>query len=278
MRIWVTRTAPENGATARRLQALGHDVVSVPVLDVRAVDSEPLRAMPDAIVFTSGNGVRHHPLRPEMLDIPVFTVGDRTAEAASEAGYRNIRSADGNIADLQRLILSELPPCRLVHFGGRDTAGDLKGFLGLFGYRVDRRIVYAAHAVAIRWLLEVRTALPTIDGIVVHSPRAGERVARLLSGTGWTGKIWCISEACALRLSGVPGVQIRFAARPDEAALIELVRRNEVIRMPARVSMRVAAEGGRRPIRLNRRPPANDNGGPSSGGGGSGGDDRPPAA
>lgn len=278
MRIWVTRTAPENSATAERLQALGHDVVSVPVLDVRAVESEPLCATPDAIVFTSGNGVRHHPIRPEMLDIPVFTVGGRTAEAASEAGYRNVRSAEGNIADLQKLILGELPPCRLVHFGARDAAGELKGFLGLFGYRVDRRIVYAAHAVAIRWLLEVRTALPTIDGIVVHSPRAGERVARLLSGTGWTGKIWCISEACALRLAGVPGVQIRFAARPDERALIELVRRNEVIHMAARVSMRVAAAGGRRPIRLNRRPPANDNGGPSSGGGGSGGDDRPPAA
>lgn len=282
MRIWVTRTAPGNQITATRLQKLGHEVVNVPVLDVRSIETEPLHTLPDAIVFTSGNGVRHHPLTPELLDVPVFTVGSATGEIAAQAGYRDIRSAQGDIVDLQRLILDQLPPpSRLVHFGGRDVAGDMTRFMRRFGYLVDRRIVYAAEAVAVRWLLEVRSDLSSIDGIVVHSPRAAQRVARLLSGTRWQGKVWCISQACALKLTGIPGLSLHYAACPSDAALVEMVRQDGVIWMPARASMRVVAAGTGRPSHLGALQPVNDNEAPCSGYPGKDDDygkDPPPAA
>lgn len=260
MRIWVTRTEPDNSGTAERLKALGHEVVSVPVLGVRAFSTEPPELLPDAIVFTSVNGVRHHPNRAHLASLPVFTVGHATARAARAAGYIDVRSASGDVRDLQRLILKDLaPPARLVHFGAREVAGDLKGFLRRFGYLVERRIVYTAQAVAIRWLLEVRTGLSSIDGILVHSPRAAERVARVLAGTSWRGKIWCLSEACALRLTDVPGVQLHFTSRPDEAALIEMVRQANVIRMPCPASLRVVSAGTGRALHSDPWQPANDN-------------------
>ncbi|RYZ15349.1 MAG: uroporphyrinogen-III synthase, partial [Myxococcaceae bacterium] len=145
MRIWVTRTAPENASTAASLEDLGHAVLNAPVLEVRALESDPLRDAPDAIVFTSSNGVRHHPVCSSLFHIPVFAVGTRTAEAARAAGYVDVRCADGDIVDVQRKVLAELPPpARLVHFGAREVAGDLKGFLRRFGYLVERRAVYAA--------------------------------------------------------------------------------------------------------------------------------------
>lgn len=260
MRIWVTRTEPDNEGTAARLKALGHEVVSVPVLGVRAFSAEPPELVPDAIVFTSVNGVRHHPKRARLTSLPVFAVGHATARAARTAGYVDVRSAGGDVRDLQRLILNDLaPPARIVHFGAREAAGDLKGFLRRFGYLVERRIVYTAHAVAIRWLLEVRTGLPSIDGILIHSPRAAERVARVLAGTSWQGKIWCLSEACALRLTDVPGIQLHFTSRPDEAALIEMVRQDKVIRMPCPASLRVMSAETGRAFRFGPWRPANDN-------------------
>ena len=280
MRIWVTRTTPGNAGTAATLEYLGHTVLNAPVLEVRALESDPLRDAPDAIVFTSSNGVRHHPPCPELFHIPVFAVGDRTAQAALAAGYADVRSADGDIVDLQRVILSQLPPpARLVHFGACEVAGDLKGFLRRFGYLVERRAVYASQPVAVRWLLDIRKELPSIDGILVHSPRAAERVARVLARTGWCGRVWCISEACALNLAGVAGIEMHFASRPTEAALIEMVRQNGVVRMPARAAMRAVAARAGRSIHLAVAVPANDNGDSSDWNAGGGpGDDPPPAA
>lgn len=260
MRIWVTRTEPDNRSTAARLQALGHDVVSVPVLGVRPFSTEQPDLLPDAIVFTSMNGVRHHAARAQYKALPVFVVGDATAGAARDAGYSDVRSAGGDVRDLQRLILNDLaPPARIVHFGARETAGDLKGFLRRFGYLVERRIVYTAQAVAIRWLLQVRTELPSIDGILVHSPRAAERVARVLAGTSWRGNVWCLSEACALRLTDLPGIRLHFSSRPNEAALIEMVRQDRVIRMPCRASLRAVSAATRRTFASAPWQPANDN-------------------
>lgn len=281
MRIWVTRTAPENRATAARLEHLGHEAVCVPVLDVRAIEAEPLVAAPHAIVFTSANGVRHHPVDAQMLGVPVFAVGDRTAAEAATAGYVDVRSADGDVFALHRLIRDQLPPpSRLVHFGGREVAGDLRMMLRRFGYLVDRRVVYAAHAVAIRWLLKVRNELPSIDGIVVHSPRAAERVARVLAGTKWKGTVWCISEACARKLAGVPRVRTRHAARPTEAALMELVRSSRVVRLPTRTFLRAVPAAPSAPPLSDLKRPANDNEAHPDGGGDGWGpaDDPPPAA
>lgn len=260
MRIWLTRTEPDNRTTAVRLADLGHEVLLEPVTRVRAVASELPSRLPDAIVFTSRHGVRHHPRDPELLAAPVFAVGDRTAESARAAGYVDVRSADGDVGDLQQLIAAHLTmPSRILHVAGRDVAGDLTGFLRTFGHLVERLVVYVAQPVALRWLVRIRRRLDSIDGIMVHSPREAERVARLLRGTTWRGTVWCISEACARRLGGLPLARIICASRPNDAAMIELVRRHAILRLPSRHSLRSPAAYTRNGPRPDARPHENDN-------------------
>ena len=234
MRIWVTRTAPDNSRTVQNLVALGHDVLVAPVLDIQPIDIGTEAERPAAYVFTSRNGVRHHPVLADRLDVPVFTVGDKTADAASSLGYQNVWSANGDVVALQRLILDVLPPSRIVHFCGRHSAGDLKGYLGRFGYRVERRPIYAAQPVPLRWMLDVRRSLPALDGIVVHSPRGAQRVARLLRGTDWSGQIWCISKACTFPLDHRYTVEISYAQAPVEAAIMDLIVAGQFRRRAAR--------------------------------------------
>ena len=223
MRIWVTRTLPDNSVTAANLTALGHEPVVVPVLAVRPliVDLEEQRSA--AVIFTSSNGVRHHPKSADRFDLPVFAVGDTTANAASDLGYRNVWSANGDVTALQRLILDTLPPSPMIHFSGRHSAGDLKAYLEPFGYQIRRQQVYEAQAVPLRWLLDVRQMLPTIDGIVVHSPRGAQRVARLLRGLDWSGQIWCISSACTRPFIGRRALEVSYARHPVEAAVMDLI-------------------------------------------------------
>lgn len=223
MRIWVTRTSPDNCVTAANLTALGHEPVVVPVLVVRPLMVDSWEQHPAAIIFTSSNGVRHHPISPERFDLPVFAVGDTTANAASDLGYRNVWSANGDVTALQRLILDTLPASPLIHFSGRHSAGDLKAYLEPFGYQIRRQQVYEAQTVPLRWLLDVRQMLPTIDGIVVHSPRGAQRVARLLRGLDWSGQIWCISSACTRHFIGRSALEVSYARHPVEAAVMDLI-------------------------------------------------------
>lgn len=254
MRIWVTRTSPDNCVTAANLKALGHEPVVAPVLAIRPLIVNPCEQRPTAIIFTSSNGVRHHPKSPDCFDLPVFAVGDTTANAASDLGYRNVWSANGDVTALQRLILDTLPPGHMIHFSGKHAAGDLKGYLEPFGYQILRQQVYEAQTVPLRWLIGVRQMLPTIDGIVVHSPRGAQRVARLLRGLDWLGQVWCISSACTRPFIGRHGIEVSYARHPVEAAVMDLIVADQFQRQS--VVGRITTSGQRRRL---PRPYHNDN-------------------
>src|SRR5438477_11117490 len=90
------------------LRARGCEVLVAPLLQVELLADAALGAGPwGALVMTSSNAahaVARHPRRAELTPLPVFAVGRRTAEAARAVGFDDVRSADGDVADLVRLI------------------------------------------------------------------------------------------------------------------------------------------------------------------------------
>ena len=225
MRLWVTRTAPANLVTASRLRAMGHKVVALPVLEVHAVADAPPPAKPDAIVFTSMHGVRHHRADAAWRDVPVYAVGDSTGGAARQAGYRRVSSAGGDVRDLEALILREMvEPARILHFSPSEPAGALCERLRSHGHAAERHVVYETHAAGDGLLAAAMASLGRLDAILVHSPKGARRVAELISGSGWAGTIFCISAACAFELRALPGIRVRIAGRPTEQSLLALVR------------------------------------------------------
>lgn len=140
----------------------------------------------------------------------MFTVGDATAEAARAAGFAAVRSAGGALADLARLLAAEAPGAVLAP-GAAEPSGDLPALLA---GRVKVRALPVYEAIA------TGAAAPAdFDAVLVHSPRAGRALAAL---GPWAGQAAvAISEAAAAPLADAPGLEIRVAARPDEAALFE---------------------------------------------------------
>ena len=223
--LWITRTSPDNEKTADALRRLGFNGLAVPVLQVEGLPAKALDEQPDAIVFTSVNGVRHHSICPALLDIPVFAVGDRTAQSAALAGYTQVVSADGDVSDLERLIVQSLrPDSRLLHLSAQRPAGDLTGNLRRKGYLAIRMAVYETRETAVTDLLACLPGLERIGGILIHSPRAGRVVRCCLnqSPRRFDGVVYCISDAAAAPLVGMEGIDIRVAARPDETSTLAL--------------------------------------------------------
>lgn len=224
---WITRTEPDNARTAERLLEMGCGVLTVPVLSTCALQWHWPAEMPEAVVFTSPNGVRYHQPRPELLDHPIFTVGDRTALAASSVGYRDVRSADGDVRNLEYLICSAMPPeGTILHLCARQPAGDLVGNLNRVGYDARRVAVYETRAVPVAELLEALPPLENIGGILVHSPRAGRNVREVIDGSPvcFTGTIYCISRAAAAPFRGLRDARIAVADRPNEDAMLHLIQ------------------------------------------------------
>src|SRR4051812_20956438 len=99
MRLLVTRPEPEGERTAAQLRARGCDVVVAPLLRLQSIAAEIDGSRWDGLALTSANAVRSlagHPRLPALLEVPVFAVGRRTAEAARAAGFAKVVSADGD--------------------------------------------------------------------------------------------------------------------------------------------------------------------------------------
>src|ERR1700722_5354367 len=88
MRVLVTRPAEDASRTAETLAKLGHAALIAPLLEIRFLDGPGISlAGVQAILATSGNGIRALARRSPRRDIPVFAVGTRTANVARAEGY-----------------------------------------------------------------------------------------------------------------------------------------------------------------------------------------------
>jgi uroporphyrinogen-III synthase len=170
-----------------------------------------------------------------LLALPVYAVGRRTAEAAGEAGFGTVVSADGDADSLVEAIRRHCRPgARILYPAGEHRARDLAGGLAAAGIAVTTAMVY--RTAAVQALPEdARTALVTgqIDG-VLHFSR---RTAAVYLATAAAGGIlaqalapvqFCLSPQVAEPLAAAGAPDIAVAARPREADLVDLVAARNV--------------------------------------------------
>ncbi|MBN8938240.1 MAG: uroporphyrinogen-III synthase [Rhizobiales bacterium] len=237
MRVLVTRPEPEASRTAEELARRGHDAVIAPLLLVDPLVVPASAAIPAgaiaALAVTSPRtaGLIAPENRTAWAHLPVFSVGDRTAAAMSGAGFRDVRSAAGDIRALGRLIVEAglAPGTCILSLGGEERAGDLAGLVAAAGLNVVEQALYRMTPV-------IALPAPLIDALAAtdplaalhYSPRSAATFAQLVATAGLgagAGHLThlCLSEAVAGPLRGSGHAAIRVAARPDEAALLALL-------------------------------------------------------
>jgi uroporphyrinogen-III synthase len=234
MRVWVTRAEPGARETAARLQGMGYEALVGPLLEARPLPEPPLElAAVGALVFTSANAVRMFSRATTSRNLPVYTVGDATAEAARDAGFGAIVSARGDVAALARFLINHraelagsiLHPCAL------EPAGDLVGSLTEAGISAQAVAIYETVAV-MDWPPDVRAALDQgeLAAVLIHSPKAGRVLSDLLGAEdpplGAQLRVFALSPACAAPLEGLNVAELTIADAPQEESLLQRLRRH----------------------------------------------------
>lgn len=223
-RIWVTRALPGAEATAQRLRALGADPIVAPVLAVRTLSARIDLTGVAALAFTSANAVRAFAAISEARGLAVFAVGAATAAEARAAGFGEVHCAEGDVAALGRFIAARADRLSgaVLHPGAAQPAGDLTGSLRNAG--VEARALAIYETVAADVPDAVLAGLAAIDGVLVHSPRAGWRLAEILADRPAPGLVaYCLSGEVAATVAGLDLASSVTAPLPSEDALLSLV-------------------------------------------------------
>lgn len=233
MRILLTRPEADAARTAAALRQRGHEPIMAPLLAIEITADADLGAGPwAAILVTSANAVRAiagHKRREELRRIPVFAVGAHSGEDMRAAGFAEVSSADGNVADLARLVAARMPPgSQLLYLAGEERSGDLAGVLRAEGFAVQTALVYRAVAADHLPRHAVAALAAGVDAVLHFSRRSAEayvnaaRNAGLLAAALQRPVQICLSARVAEPLRSAGAATIRIAARPDEAALLAL--------------------------------------------------------
>lgn len=241
MAVLVTRPHPDDEATAAILRGKGYEVLLAPMLRFEPVAfHDDMDALYGAVIVTSANALRG--IAPQLkghrlLELPLFAVGQQTADAARRAGFTHVISAGGDAASLRDLVLARVrakelkKASTLLYLAGADLARDLAGELGESGLRVMTQTTYRMVPVG-SLPREVRDAFATnrIEAVLHYSRRS----ARAFLDAARAGGVeisalsipqCCISAAVAAVVRDAGAAQVVVAATPDENALFEALER-----------------------------------------------------
>jgi uroporphyrinogen-III synthase len=226
MRVLVTRPREDGVAIAARLSAMGHAPLLAPLLEpVFEAGAEPDFSGVQAILCTSANGVRALVRRSARRDLPVFAVGPQTSAEARDAGFADVRNADGDARALARQAAHWASPDRgaLLHVCGEDSNGGLAQDLEGSGFGVRRAVLYRMEAAPVL-PAPARGALAAgdVDAALFFSPRSARIFHELAKGLP-LGRVTAlaISPVTAEALRGFG--QVRVAAQPNQDALLALL-------------------------------------------------------
>lgn len=234
MRILLARPREDAERLAPKLVARGHEVLIEPLINIVpvpgvAIDLDGVQA----VLFTSANGVRAFAGAVPRRDLPVYAVGDATAEAARLAGFTAIESAGGDVRDLVRLVRERIGPDggALLHAAGSAVAGDLAGTLEEAGYTVRRAVLYGAWPVdKLSAPAAAVLAAKAVDLVVLFSPRSAETFVKLVQAAGLADSVSRVvmlglSPAVATAAAGLHWAERLAADKPEEPALLNAIDR-----------------------------------------------------
>jgi uroporphyrinogen-III synthase len=234
MRLLVTRPEPDAERTAAALRERGHFVFVAPLLSIEAVDNAEIGPGPfTAILVTSANAapaIVRHPRFTQFRALPVFAVGDRSAEAMRVVGFGDVTSANGDVGDLARLVAERFKRgASLLYLAGADRSGDLVGALSGRGLAVRSIVIYRAVAATALPPAVVVAISDGLDGVLHFSRRSAAAYvtaayAAGLDETALKNPVhFCLSVQVAEPLTQAAATDLRVAPEPTEAALLALV-------------------------------------------------------
>ena len=212
MKVIVTRPRDQAGPLVARVEALGHEVVECPLIEIERTSDEPIDASGyDWVIVTSPNGADEIARRGRNLP-KLAAVGPGTAERLREHGLEpafvpRISSQEGLIAEFPR------PPGRVLFAAAENSRrGPIEelgaDFVPLYATRLlapeppEGDVVVLASGSAARAYAAVGGRAPAVS--------IGPQTTRVAESVG----LAVVSEAASHDLDGIVAAVDAIASRP----------------------------------------------------------------
>ena len=241
MAILVTRPHPDAATTAAALRAKGFEVLLAPMLRFEPVAFQiDTDARFEAVIVSSANALRaisESPASAALLDVPLFAVGERTAQAARDNGFTNVTAAGGDAVSLRELIVAQARAKRLkksgelLYLAAADRARDLGTELGELGFNISTVTVYRmAAASELPPDISAACANGQVEAVLHYSGRSARAFldaarAAAVEISALALPQCCFSEAVAAIVREGGATQVAVARAPDEDAMFEVLER-----------------------------------------------------
>jgi len=237
LKLIVTRPEPAASRTANKLTALGHEVIVSSLLEIVDTGNKLPAGSFGAMMITSTNALRilaARGIEENMLQMPLYTVGDATAADAAAMGFSDIHSASGTAENLAGLVIEETQtnpdrPQAILYACGVDTTPGLVENVREKRLIVQPWALYKANLVdqltniSKEWL---RNNDPV--GVLMYSARSARQFERVLEeilppqGLDILS-IFALSPKVKLALTLRLRNRCEAALSPDEKALFNLI-------------------------------------------------------
>lgn len=232
MIVLITRPEPEAAAFAEICMARGYETIVSPLMEIHIMEAKVDLSGVGALAFTSVNGVRAFAQNSAERQLPVFAVGETSADAARAAGFENVHAANGDVDALAALIAAQHKSAKgaALHCAGATRAGDLVKALEAENLPARRAVLYEAQPIAA--LSDAAIAAlrmeKAIDWVALFSPRSARLFVDRAREAGLERSLAsvnaaCLSDAVAKELTAAQWKSIRVAPRRDSAAMLELL-------------------------------------------------------
>ena len=232
-KLLLTRPLAQSEVYAKDLKDIGVEALIASMLEIepRAFTMPDISAF-QAILFTSMNGIEQFCAQHGAVDLPVYVVGDASADCARQYGFVDVQVADGDAQSLATLLKTTLKPedGGLLYVRGEDISYSLTPSLDAHGFSVCECAAYKARQIE-HLSDDVVAALcgGEIGAVTFFSKRTAENFVKLilhekleqaLSNT----KALCIRDSVVGCVQSLPWEGIYVAKTPDKEAVTALVQ------------------------------------------------------
>ncbi|MFZ4125305.1 MAG: uroporphyrinogen-III synthase [Rickettsiales bacterium] len=216
MTIWLTRPREQSEAFAA---SLGRPVIIAPVTHI-TYRTPVIEGVYDAVITTSPHGAVGV---KDYHDLPLYTVGDASAEAARKQGFKLVLPIAQDAAGLAAMIVvAHSTPSRFLYLSGAETRIDMKRLIESQGHSVTQIITYEAIPET-QLAPELLTRWEEISGVVFMSVGAVKAAQALITRDVSQIHAFCISAAVAAAAGALPWKAIHVSESPVQQSLIALI-------------------------------------------------------
>lgn len=224
-RLWLTRPRADSEAMAATLRARGIDTILAPVMMIAPCSFQLPQQPPASLLLTSRHAAEALPAA--WRHVPVYAVGDATADAVRAQGYAHVIVGGGNALELLPAIVAGQRD--VLHLSGAEIKLDLAPLLASQGIALQRCVVYEAQRVtALDAALIAALRSGSVRGVVFYSPHTVRMAQQLLEEADAMAAMaqvdaFCLSLDIAQPAAALGCAAIFTCALPTQQAMMELL-------------------------------------------------------